>query len=225
MKIAVIDAFINGELSGAAQIRLPEILAAFAAKGNDVYLITNAAPDEKTRRQWEESGVILQTNLWNAEDSAEKNAPVLASRLNDLKPDVYLMATSDETAWAALPRLDSSIAVLVIGYEDSEDFYLPVRHYRPFLTRVVGLSAEVCVGYVLSCVIEKEKVEWISNDDEDIAQLIDAYEKCFEKAIADAKNAPRETSADYPLLEIRRSNFLTRLQKVGEQIKAGNWFR
>jgi glycosyltransferase involved in cell wall biosynthesis len=183
MKIAVIDTTIDGELIGGAQTFLPKLLKGLIDKGSEVHLITKGAPNEKVSRQIEESKAILHTSLWNAEDFVEETAPVLAKWINELNPDVYLISVSADIGWVVLPFLNPNIATLTIGHTDSETFYLPARHYRSFLTRAVGVSPEVCISYVLSCVIEKEKVEWIpygveTNDEapqtsgEDVLKLI-----------------------------------------------------
>ena len=180
MKIAVIDTIIDGEADGF----LPKLLKGLSAKGNEVHLITKDAPNERVCREIEGSKTILHSNLWQADGFVEETAPVLAKWLNELAPDIYLISNSADIGWVVLPFLKSNIATLTIGHTDSETFYLPARHYRPFLTRAIGVSAEVCVSYVLSCVIDKERVEWIpygvqtsdaepaSNDSENVLKLI-----------------------------------------------------
>jgi len=229
MKIAVIDTTIDGENIGEAHLFLPEFLKGLTAKGNDVHLITKAAPNEKILRQIEESKAILHTNLWNANGFVEETAPVLAKWLNELNPAIYLISVSDDVAWVVLPLLNQQIATLTIGHEDSEYFYLPARHYRSFLTRVIGTSPEVCVGYVLSSVIEKEKIEWISDDEESdegepldgeerFWKMIEHYENCFQKAIEDNENAPRQTYTDYPLMETVRSRLPMWLRRLKAKV-------
>lgn len=161
MKIAVIDTTIDGDLIGGGHTFLPTLLTGLTGKNHEVHLILKALPHEKVRRQIEESGAIPHIGLWNADGFVEETAPVLARWLNNLNPDVYLISASGDIGWVVLPLLDPNIATLTIGHTDSETFYLPARHYRSFLTRAVGVSPEVCVSYVLSCVIEKERVEWI----------------------------------------------------------------
>ena len=221
MKIAVIDTIIDGEADGF----LTKLLTGLIAKGNEVHLVTKGAPHEKIRQEIEGSETILHTNLWQADGFVEETAPVLAKWLNEFAPDIYLISNSADIGWVVLPLLDPRIATLAIGHHDSEYFYLPARHYRLFLTRVIGVSPEVCVGYVLSSVIEKEKVEWISddeesNDDETLDgearfwKMIDHYENCFEKAIEDAEIALRKTYHDYPLMETCRSRLPMWLRRL-----------
>lgn len=231
MKIAVIDTTIDGTALGAAHLFLPEFLKGLIAKGGEVHLITKGTPNEKILRQIEESKAIQHTNLWNPDGFVEETAPVLAKWLNELNPDVYLISVSNDIGWVVLPLLNSRIAALTIGHEDSEYFYLPARHYRSFLTRVIGTSPEVCVGYVLSSVIEKEKIEWISDEEESnegepaaagdearFWKMIDHYENCFQKAIEDAENSPRETYTDYPLMETVRSRLPMWLRRLKAKV-------
>ncbi len=231
MKIAVIDTTIDSEPGGGgAPLFLPKLLRGLTARGNEVHFITKGTPTENIRREIEESNAILHTALWEANGFVEETAPVLAGWLNDLKPDIYLISASQDIGWVVLPLLSPNIATLSIGHADSENVYLPVRHYRLFLNRVIGATPEVCVGYVLSCVIEKEKVEWISDgeptgneelfeSDENVLKMIENYETCFESAIADAKKTPRQTFADYPLMETCRSHFPLWLRKLKAKAK------
>ena len=189
MKIAVIDTGLNGAPHDAARDILPELTAGFTGNGDEVHLITEAAP-------------------------VEDAAPVLAKRLNELSPDIYLIWASEDVGWLVLPLLNPSIATLAVGHADSEIYYAPARHYRSFLTRVIGMTPETCVGFVINCVIDKERVEWISYGElegssadapeAELQTVVETYETCFEKAIADALAAPREISANFPPLLLNR---------------------
>ena len=231
MKIAVIDTIIDSDQIGGAHAFLPKLLTGLIAKGNEVHLIAKGRSSEKFRREIEDSKAILHIDLWQADGFVEETAPVLAKWLNDFAPDIYLISNSADIGWVVLPLLDPRIATLAIGQTDSETFYLPARHYRLFLTRVIGVSPEVCVGCVLSCVIDKERVEWISDgeqesDDEPsdgeerFWKMIGNYETCFEKAIEDAERAPRQSFANYPLMETCRSHFPLWLRRL--RAKIGN---
>ena len=220
MKIAVIDTTIDGDSSDELQAFLPKVFEGWHSKGHEVHLITKLAPNENVVKEFADAGAILHSNIWNAQGFVEETAPVLANWLNDFAPDIYLIWTSADIGWVVLPLLGSKIAALCVGQTDSEFFYLPARHYRAFLSRVVGVSPEVCIGFVLSSVIDKEKVEWIPFADEEIApdehlrRTIELYEKCFEKAIEEAAAAPREKFADYPLMATVRSHFPLWLRKL-----------
>lgn len=185
MKIAVIDTNSDQTVNAEARGFLPKLLKGLTGLGNEVHLLTEDAPTEN----------------------------ISAPGLNERNPDICLIWTADDAGWAVLPRLNPTIAALAVGHADAEIFYVPTRHYRQFLTRVIGTTPEVCVGFVLSCVIDKERVEWISygelegsgaeTAEEEMQKVVETYQRCFEKAIADARAVPRETIADFPPLRSR----------------------
>ena len=209
MKIAVIDTGLNDALSGEARAFLPKLLKGLTEKGDEVRLITNGAADEKAARELEDANAILHANLLSADGAVEENTQGLARFLNELKPDVYLIWASARIGWLVLPILDPNIATLAVGHADSEIFYAPARHYRSLLTRVVGATPETSVGFVISCVLDKERVEWISYDEaeasaENLTKTIETYRLCFEKAVSDAQSAPREPFRDFPPMKTSR---------------------
>lgn len=161
MKIAVIDTTIDDELIGGAHTFLPNLLAGLIDRGHEIHFITKGKPNEKVRERIDSLAMTQHRGLWDAAGFVEETAPVLARWLNELAPDIYLISASGDIGWVVLPMLRPEIATLTIGHTDSETFYLPARHYRSFLTRAIGVSPEVSVSYVMSCVIEKEHVEWI----------------------------------------------------------------
>jgi hypothetical protein len=211
MKIAVNDTNSdNAPSNGAAEVFLPKLLKGLTGKGIEVHLIRKSAPTEEVLARIEQAAPLLHISRLKLDGAVENTAPDAANWLAELNPDVYLIWNADDLGWAVLPRLNPSIATLAVGHADAETYYAPARHYRSFLTRVVGTTPEVCVGFVLSCVIDKERVEWISygelegsaaeSADEDLEKVIETYRACFEKAIADAAAAPREARADFPPL-------------------------
>lgn len=210
MKIAVINTGADDAQIGEVQVFLPTLLEGLTGKGNEVHLMINIAPDENVFGQIEESNPLLHISLLRLDGLVEKNAPAAANWLNELNPDIYLIWNSEEVGWAVLPLLNPNIAAVAVGHADSEIFYAPPRHYRQFLTRVIGTTPEVCVGLVINCVIDKERVEWISQDaaetggEENTQPIIETYENCFEKAIADAHAAPREIIKDFPPMKTKR---------------------
>lgn len=183
MKIAIIDTTMDGELIGGAQTFLPDFIAGFIKTGNEVHLITKGLPNPKIRREIEQSGVILHTNLWQGR-FVEENVPILAVWLNNLLPDIFLISVSPDIGWAVLPLLDPKIATVTIGHTDAETFYLPAKHYNSFLTCAVGVSPEVCSNYNSICNIDNKRIEWIpygvkasehepnDNGDEDVLKIV-----------------------------------------------------
>lgn len=161
MKIAFIDTTICGELIGGAQTFLFKLADGLALSGHEVHVVSNGSGNNKIRRQIQDSQAAVHADLWESSGLVEETASVLAHRLNDLRPDVFVVSVSPDIGWVVLPQLDPQIATVAIGHTDSETFYAPARHYREFLTRVVGVSAEVCESYDSKCGIDKTRIEWI----------------------------------------------------------------
>jgi hypothetical protein len=229
MKIAVINKNSGSALSGEARHFLPKLLTGLLEKDNEIHLIADALPEEETFRARSEADENLHINLWNAGALArETGVPLLVRQLGEFKPDVYLIWDSEETGWAVLPLLPPEIATLAVGHADSEIYYAPVRHYRSFLTRLIGVTPEVSVGFVLNCVVDKERVEWISygelegstaeTAEEELQKVIETYLRCFEKAIADAHAAPRAAATDFPPLNASRSESPSWFSKLKAKI-------
>lgn len=219
MKIAVIDTGLDDALTSEARAFLPKLLKGLAEKGDEAHLITT---DAEIFRAAEDANATPHVDLWQADAPAEENARDLARFLNELKPDVYLIWASADTGWLVLPLLNPQIAAVAVGHADAEIFYAPVRHYRPFLTRLVGATPESSVGFVINCVIEKERVEWISYDDagdgENLTKTIETYRACFEKAVSDARNEPREIFGDFPPMKTARPSSRSWLSRLTAKI-------
>jgi hypothetical protein len=225
MKIAIINTGNDAALGAEARAFLPKLLSGLIANGTEIYLFTNDAADDNLNKVAAEANSRLHQSLWRMNGATEHAAHDSARWLGEFETDVYTIWNGDALAWSVLPLLDPQTATVAIGHADSEVYYAPARHYRPFLTRTIGTTPEVCVGLVINCVIDKERVEWLSYGEiegsdavlpeEELQTVVEAYETCFEKAIADARAAPRETSADFPPMKAAkpaRESWLAKLK-------------
>lgn len=214
MKIAIIDTHTDATLAAEARQFLPKLLTGLTDRGNEILLFTKDAPAGDALDEAARSNPRLHRSLWRLDGAVEDNIHDSANWLNEFETDVYLIWNGDDAAWAVLPLLNPVTATIGVGHADSEVYYAPARHYRSFLTRVVGTTPETCVGLVINCVIDKERVEWISynelegstadSPEAELQKVVETYEACFEKAIADARAAPRETTTDFPPLSASR---------------------
>ncbi len=215
MKLAIISTGNDNLLSAEARAFLPKLLKGLTGGSNEIRLFTKDAPaGDALDELAAQPNSLLHRSLWQVDGALEHAAHHSARWLNEFETDVYVIWSGDDAAWAVLPLLNPATATIAVGHEDSEVFFAPARHYRSFLTRVVGTTPEVCVGFVINCVIDKERVEWISygelegsdaaSPEEELQRTVETYETCFEKAIADAIAAPREISADFPPLSTER---------------------
>jgi hypothetical protein len=216
MKIAIVSTGNYDLLTAEARAFLPKLLKGLTDNGSEVHLFTkDALAEEDAVDKLAQSNPRLRRSLWRVDAAAEGSQHDSARWLDEFETDVYLIWNGDAVAWAVLPLLNPATATIAVGHADSEDYYAPARHYRSFLTRVVGTTPEVCVGFVINCVIDKERVEWISDGDElegssaaspeeELQTVVETYETCFEKAIAETRAAPREIVADFPPLLMPR---------------------
>jgi glycosyltransferase involved in cell wall biosynthesis len=161
MKIIIVDTTIHQSLIGGGHLYLPGLMKGLIEKGHEVHLVVKAEPDKKIAGLIHDSKAIVHIKPWKKNGLVEDIAPLFADWVNKLAPDIYFISTSADIGWVALPLLNPSIATFTVGHTDSETFYLPARHYSPFLTRAIGVSHEICEHYHTNCGIDKDKIEWI----------------------------------------------------------------
>jgi glycosyltransferase involved in cell wall biosynthesis len=161
VRIIIVDTTIHGPLIGGAQTFLPLLIKGLCDRGYKVHLICLDRPDDRISSAIENSGCEIHICHWKKYELVEDVAPRLAKWINDLAPDVYLVSVSADLGWVVLPFLKPSIAKITIGHTDSATFYNPLKHYRKFITKAVGVSEQVCGKYAARCGLEKEKISWI----------------------------------------------------------------
>jgi glycosyltransferase involved in cell wall biosynthesis len=161
MRVVFLDTTMDGTLFGGAHTFLHKIFEGLNQKGIEVHFITKGTPIAKTAVNIENAGAIFHNKIWKKSSLVEDAAPILADWLNKLKPDVYVVSVSPDIGWVVLPYLSPSIATIAIGHNDINAFYEPAKHYSQFLTKVVGVSDEICKNYINKSDIRKEDVKWI----------------------------------------------------------------
>jgi len=149
------------------------LLRGLKARGHDVHFVSTDTPNPAISDKIASTGVTMHKRIWDNSAPVDDSTPIAASWFNDLAADVHLISASGDIGWTVLPLLDPRIATLTIGHNDQETFYSPVRHYKEFLTRAIGVSDEICRKYVDECGMPAERVEWIpygvaTSDDEPV---------------------------------------------------------
>lgn len=170
MKIVFVDTTMDGWIVGGAHTSLVQLMTGLVGREHEVHFISKGAPLAKSASNILESGAVIHTDFWDDSKFVEEAAPVVAGWINQLSAEVFVISVSPDLGWTVLPHLDPAIATLTIGHNDEETFYEPVRHYKDFLTRAVGVSAEICRHYRDDCGVADERVDWIpygvqTNDD------------------------------------------------------------
>jgi glycosyltransferase involved in cell wall biosynthesis len=161
MRCVFLDTLISADLIGGGQLMLPGLLAGLGAHAHEVHLVFAGVPNVKVRGQIQDSGARIHSGVWDERQLVDDRVSGFAGWVNNLEPDVFVVSTSADMGWVVLPLLNAGIATVVIGHNDSASYYEPAKYYRDFLTRVVGVSDEICEKYVTECGVKRERVEWI----------------------------------------------------------------
>ena len=161
MRIVFLDNTLDGNLFGGAQTFLYNILRGLKQRDIEVHIVTSGIPSAITAQNIANAGAIFHNTIWPRYSLVEEAAPVLATWLNQLAPDVFVVSVSPDIGWVVLPYLSPNIATLAIGHNDSDTFYEPARHYASFLTGAIGVSNEIVNNYITKSGINKENVIWI----------------------------------------------------------------
>jgi len=173
MKILFVDTTMDGHIVGGAHTFLVKLMSGLSSAGHDVHFLSKGDPVAKSAAGIEESGAMIHRDVWTGSSFLDDATPEVARWVNELHPNVFVVSVSPDIGWTVMPHLDASISTLTIGHNDQETFYSPVRHYKKFLTRAIGVSDEICRKYVDECGMPAEGVEWIpygvaTSDDEPV---------------------------------------------------------
>jgi glycosyltransferase involved in cell wall biosynthesis len=161
MKIVMVDTTVHQPPIGGGHLYLPALMKGLIEKGHEVHLVVKGEPDKKIAGLIHDSKAIVHVKPWKKNGLVEDIAPLFADWVNQMAPDIYFISASGDIGWVALPLLNPSVATFTVGHTDAETFYLPARHYSPFLTRAIGVSHEICEHYHTNCGIDRQKIEWI----------------------------------------------------------------
>ncbi len=161
MKIVIVDTTNHASMVGGGHLFLPGLMEELTKKGHEVHLVIHNSPNEKIASEIHASGAIVHKRPWGKAGLIEETATRFSDWVNNLQPDMYLISASYDIGWVALPLIHPGIATGTIGHNDSETFYLPVRHYHPYLTMAIGVSHVICKNYINDCHMEPASVEWV----------------------------------------------------------------
>jgi glycosyltransferase involved in cell wall biosynthesis len=161
MKILFADTTMDGHIVGGAHTFLVKLMGSLTAGRHDVHFLSKGDPAAKSSMGIDESGAIIHRAVWTGSVLVDDATPEVAKWVNELRPAVFVVSVSPDIGWTVMPHLDPRIATLAIGHNDQEAFYAPARHYSKFLTRVVGVSDEICRKYANECGVPADRVEWI----------------------------------------------------------------
>ena len=147
--------------TGGAHTFLVKLCEPLAHRGWKVSFVTQPGEDSAIPRALAAVGGEIHDDLWRAIHLPEERAARLARWVNQSRPDAYLISTSPDTGWLALPLLDPRIPTVCVAHNDVEAYYAPLRHYAPFIDCAVGVSAETYRKIVDECGMPTERARRI----------------------------------------------------------------
>ena len=161
MKILFIDTTNHWDEVGGGHTYLPGLMRRLVQRGHDVHLVTQEEPNPILTAPIRDSGASVHERPWGNASIVEDSVDPFTRWVHGFSPDAYLISGSNDIGWVALPHLNPSIATFMTAHNDSETFYQPLRHYKKFLTRAVGVSDTICRKYVDECGMASDRVDWI----------------------------------------------------------------
>lgn len=161
MRIVFVDTTLDESFIGGGHLFLPGLMKGLVERGHDVHLVTKGEPDARLQPLIAASKATVHIRPWRKKGLVQDLAPVFNNWLNTLQPDVYVISTSADIGWVVLPYLNPRIATYTLGHNNEETYYLPLRHYHPFITTAVGVSEEICDQYKQHCHMAAGDVDWI----------------------------------------------------------------
>lgn len=219
MRIVFVDTTTDSEMIGGGHLILPSLMGALKKRGHEVHLVTKGIASPQLQPFIELSGAIVHINPWKKKAPIELISPIFNMFLKRINPDVYVISSSAGIGWTVLPYLDSSVPTYTIGHNNENTFYLPVIHYRTFLTGAIGVSHQICKEYISKCLMQDEAVSWIPYGVEAAKELRHSDEAAIMKMIYVGRI--EETQKRVPDLvkvanELFRKNIRFKLTIVGD---------
>lgn len=148
MRILFIDTTTDSPEIGGGHLILPAIMNQLFKRGHEVHLVTKGRTNSKLRQLIEMSGAVLHVSPWRKKAPVSDLAPIFADWINSIKPDVYVISNSAAIGWVVLPLLPPDLPRFVIGHNNEQTYYYPAEHYSHFITGAIGVSEEICNGYI-----------------------------------------------------------------------------
>ena len=143
MHIVIVDTTLTTPPSGGDHTFLVNLCLRLVRKGYLTSVVTQPGPDQTLMKVLESGGVDVRAGLWRPHHLPEERARLLAEWVRKRDVDVYVISTSPDVGWLALPLLEPDIVTISVAHNDNNAYYDPLRHYHPFIDTAVAVSAEI----------------------------------------------------------------------------------
>ena len=161
MHAIFIDTTMTTPPTGGAHSFLVDLCAPVIANGWSLSFVTQPGTEPAIVQALQLAGADVHDNVWKETDLPEERAQRLATWVNAQKPDVYVISTSPDVGWLALPLLDSSIPTVSMAHNDVGAYYEPLKHYGQFIDQAVSVSKEIQRKTIEECGVPPERVRQI----------------------------------------------------------------
>lgn len=165
--------------TGGAHTFLVDLCAPLAERGWRASFVTQPGPEQGIVSALRAAGGEIKEQLWPASALPEGRAERLAAWVNEVRPDAYVISTSPDAGWLALPLLDPDIPTLSIAHNDVGAFYEPLKHYGVFVDCAVSVSREIKRRTIEECGVPPERARRIPYG-------VDSLEEAEARARADS---------------------------------------
>ena len=152
---------MRGPEIGGGHFFVPGLASSLVQRGHRVHLVGEGPPHPRLFGPIAESGAVLHTDLWPRPAFVENSARAFAEWANHIAPDAYFISTSADVGWVALPFLDPGIPTVAVVHLDSSTYYIPLTHYRTFLSQAVAVSRAISAHLIGGCGFAPDRVAYI----------------------------------------------------------------
>jgi hypothetical protein len=151
MHAVFIDTTMTTPPTGGAHKFLIDLCAPLAARGWTLSFVARPGPERGVVEALRAAGADVREQIWRETDLPEERAARLAAWVNSVGPDAYVVSTSPDAGWLALPLLDASIPTVSVAHNDVGAYYEPLKHYGSLIDCAVSVSEEIQRRTVEEC--------------------------------------------------------------------------
>jgi glycosyltransferase involved in cell wall biosynthesis len=161
MHAVIVDTTLTTPPTGGAQTFLIELCRALVFMDWQVSIVTQPGREHAIVDSLRRVGAKIHDDIWRRTHLPEERGRALATWVNSVKPDVYVVSISPDTGWLALPSLDPAIPTVSIAHNDVGAFYEPLNYYHLFIDAAVGVSETIHRKIIEQCNIAPERATQI----------------------------------------------------------------
>ena len=157
MHAIIIDTTMTTIPTGGSHKFLVDLCPQLLARQWTLSFVAQPGPDRSIVDALRAAGAEVREEIWRERHLPEERAERLASWANSLHPDAYVISTSPDAGWLALPLLDDSIPTVSIAHNDVGAYYEPLKHYSEFVDCAVSVSEEIKRKTVDECGVPEQR--------------------------------------------------------------------